>query len=536
MRPGDSTNASGSPRFVPGDGIRQAELIAALSIATDLGMGQQIEYALTTCVLATRLGEALGLGESEQREVYYQALLRFIGCNAETHALAALVGDELALRHDYAMVDPAKTSQVVGLLFRYIRQANQGASPFAYAHGVAQGLLGMQATAKASFAGHCEVGQRLGERLGFGDGIIRALGQLYERWDGRGLPNGLKGEDIELSVRLVTLAQDALTFFWLGGREAALAIARERRGTAYDPRIADCFGERAAPLLDGLADEPSWETVLASEPGPRIWLGEAQFDRACAAIADFADIKSPYTLGHSSGVAQIAAQAARRCGLPASDVTTIRRAGLLHDVGRVGVSTGIWDKPGPLTDREWERVRLHPYYTERVLARPAVLAHLGSLAALHHERLDGSGYHRSLTAAALSPAARILAAADVYHAMIEPRAHRPARAPEEAAGELRRQVRSGRLDGNAVDGVLAAAGHHLRPVRRDLVAGLSEREIEVLRLIAHGNTMKQIAGRLTIVEKTVDNHIQRIYIKIGVSTRAGATLFAMEQDLLDDAG
>lgn len=281
---------------------------------------------------------------------------------------------------------------------------------------------------------------------------------------------------------------------------------------------------------------PSWEAVLALEPGVRLYLSEEQFDTACQAIADFADLKSPYTLGHSSAVAELAAGAARQCGLPEEDVVAIRRAGLLHDVGRVGISVTIWDKPGPLSEREWERVRLHSYYTERVLARPAALARLGALAALHHERLDGSGYHRGASAGSLPPAARILAAADVYHAMIEPRPHRPARTPEAAAEELRREARAGRLDSEAVNALLAAAGHRVRSARRELLAGLSERELEVLRLIARGHSKKQVASLLTISEKTVDNHIQHIYSKIGVSTRAGATLFAMEHDLLAPVG
>jgi HD-GYP domain-containing protein (c-di-GMP phosphodiesterase class II) len=200
----------------------------------------------------------------------------------------------------------------------------------------------------------------------------------------------------------------------------------------------------------------------------------------------------------------------------------------------VSVSAAIWGKTGPLSEREWELVRLHPYYTERVLARPSALAQLGALASLHHERLDGSGYHRQASASQLSPLARILAAADVYHAMTELRPHRPARPPAAAAEELQRAARAGRLDGEAVRGVLAEVGHRPRAVRRELVAGLSEREVEVLRLLARGHTIKQIAARLTISGKTVDNHIQHIYNKIGVSTRAGAALFAMEQQLLTD--
>jgi HD-GYP domain-containing protein (c-di-GMP phosphodiesterase class II) len=512
--------------------IRLAELVAALSLATDLGMGQPLEYALCVCVLAVRLGEALGLGESELREVYYLALLRHIGCNAETYRMANLFGDELALRTDAATADMGRASQAIGLMVRSIRKSYADASPLQIARLIAQGIVASPQVMKESFSGFCEVAQRLAGRLGFDEGIIHALGQVFERWDGRGTPAGLKGEQIATSMRLVSLAQDAITFHRLDGSDVAVAMVRERKGTMYDPAMVELFCQQASKLLAGLDEEPSWGSVLALEPGVRACLSDEQFDTACHAMADFADIKSPYTLGHSNGVASLASEAARRCGLPEADAITLRRAGLLHDIGRVSVSAGIWGKPGPLTEREWERVRLHPYYTERVLARPHMLAQLGALAALHHERLDGSGYHRGLLAAMLSPASRILAAADVYHAMTEPRPYRTPLTPDAAASELQREARAGRLDSEAVSGVLAAAGHRVSTSRRELVAGLSEREVEVLRLLARGHSMKQIASRLIISEKTVDNHIQHIYIKIGVSTRAGATLFAMEQNLV----
>ena len=512
--------------------IRLAELMAALSLATDLGMGQPMEYALCVCVLSVRLGEALGLREDDLREVYYLALLRHIGCNAETYRMADLFGDELALRTDFASVNSGNTSQVVGLVIHYIRQANEGTSPLHLARVIAQGLLTAPPLMKEAFTGFCEVAQRLAERLGFNESIRIALGQVFERWDGQGVPSKVKGENIAPSMRIVTLAQDAITFHRLEGVEAAVKMARERKGTIYDPRMVDCFCQQASQLLAGLEEEPSWEMVLSLEPGVRTRLSVEQFDNACRAIADFADIKSPYTLGHSVGVAELAAKAAHRCGLPEADTVTIKWAGLLHDIGRVGVSAGIWGKPGPLSEREWERVRMHPYYTERVLARPGMLAQLGALAALHHERLDGSGYYRGLPASMLSPAARILAAADVYHAMTEPRPHRSALTPELAAEQLRREVRAGQLDSEAANSVLAAAGHQIRTTRRELVAGLSEREMEVLRLIARGHSKKQIATLLIISEKTVDNHIQHIYNKIGVSTRAAATLFATEHVLL----
>ena len=512
--------------------LRLAELIGALSLATDLGMGKPMESALCSCVLSVRLGETLGLSESELHEIYYLSLLRHIGCNVEAPMMAAFVGDEIALRANIATADYIHPTEMIGVMVRHFRQINEGATPFHLARMMAEGFWGMMRFMKDGSRAVCEVAERLAEQLGLGENIQQALIQGNERWDGRGLPYGIKGENIRLSVRVVALAQDTMLFHRMGGEEAAIGVAKEREGGAYDPRIVGCFCQQAPQLLSGLEQEPSWDAVLAMEPGAREYLSDTRFDAACRAIADFTDLKTPYTLGHSSGVAELAALAARQYGLPEADVVSIRRAGMLHDVGRTGISGGIWTKPGPLSDREWERVRMHSYYTERVLARPTTLARLGAIAALHHERLDGSGYHRGLLAS-ISPAARILAAADVYHAMTEPRAHRPARSPEEAADELQREVSAGKLDSDAANAVLAAAGHRVCRTRRESVAGLSEREVEVLRLIARGHSMKEIAQLLVISQKTVDHHIQHIYNKIGISTRAAAALFAMQHDLID---
>ena len=513
--------------------IRLAELMAALSLATDLGKGQPLEHTLRVCLLSVRLGDALGLSEQDLREVYYLALLRHIGCNAEASVIAALFGDELAIRKNIASLDRANKLQMVTAVVRTIYETHPGATLLDLARMIAQAVITSPQVLREEYHGFCEVAQRLAARLGFAENILLALGQVFQRWDGRGVGVGeIQGEEIAFSMRVVGLAQDVVTFHRLGGTEAATAMAWERKGKVYDPSIAERFCQKAAHLLAGFEEEPSWEMVIASEPGPPLSLGEEQFDSACQAIADFADIKSPYTLGHSSGVAELAAAAAYHCRLSEADIVMIRRGGWLHDVGRVGVSAGIWGKPGPLSQSEWEQVRLHPYYTERVLARPIALADLGALASLHHERLDGSGYHRGLPASMLPAAARILAAADVYHAMTELRPHRPAHTPEAAAQELQRQVHAGRLDGEAVKGVLAAAGHSKRASRSEFVAGLSEREIEVLRLVARSNTNKQIASTLVVSEKTVEHHVRHIYTKTGVTSRAGATLFAMEHDII----
>ena len=389
---------------------------------------------------------------------------------------------------------------------------------------------------RTSSVGRCEVAENLAGRLGFGHEVREGLWQLFERWDGKGLPHGLGGEELSPPVRVVRLARDAETFHRLGGVEGAVAAVRELSGSAYDPRVAEHFCRSADRLLGSLGREPAREAVLAAEPGLRPGLSEEAFDGAARAMADFADLKSPYLAGHSSGVAMLAADAAGRYGLAKSEVTAVRRAGLLHDLGRVGVPTSIWDKPGPLTEAERERVRLHPYYTERILARPGPLAGLGAVAALHHERPDGTGYHRGLPAPMLPPAARILSAADAYHAMTEPRPHRPALAPEAAADELRGEVEAGHMDGDAAEAVLGAAGHRTKPTQRGLPGGLSEREVEVLRLIARGFSNREVAERLYISPKTVGHHVQHIYQKIGVSTHPAATVFAMQHDLLAGDG
>ena len=511
--------------------LRLAELMAALSIATDLGMGQPMEYAMTTCIVAVRLGEAAGLSEADLRDAYYEALLRYIGCNADTYWLSSIVGDEIALRTEYVKIDTADIESTVEMVIRYIRQANASASPQQLAQIIDQKMAELPLVTTSFFPGHCEVARRLATRLNFPESFVRTVGQMYARWDGQGVP-ALKGDAITPATLVALLAQDAVVLYNMGGVAAATAMARERSGGAYAPWLVEIFCEQAKKLFTGLDSEPTWQTVLAIEPGPQLTLDETAFDTACEAIADFTDIKSPYFLNHSRRVAELAARTAEHCGLPPGDVQLVRRAGYLHDLGKVGISAGIWGKEDSLTEREWEKVRLHPYYTERVLARPAKLAEIGALAALHHERLDGSGYFRGAPATMLSPAARILAAANTYCALTERRAHRPALSPEQAAEELTRAVRAGQLDGEAVNAVLVVAGHQAPSVRKEMVAGLSEREVEVLRLIARGLTMKQIAAELVRSYKTVDRHIQNIYTKINVSTRAAATLFAMENNLL----
>jgi HD-GYP domain-containing protein (c-di-GMP phosphodiesterase class II) len=286
-------------------------------------------------------------------------------------------------------------------------------------------------------------------------------------------------------------------------------------------------------LLSGLDQVGTWDAVIDAEPALAIVLSGERFDAALTAIADFVDLKSPYTLGHARAVSALTEAAAERMGLPEDEVRTLRRAGLAHDLGRLGVSNAIWDKPGPLGAGEWERVRMHPYLTDRMLRQSEALAPLGAIAVAHRERLNGSGYPRGLAGPAISRHARILGAADAYQAMREPRPYRPPLPPEAAASELRAGVTAGKLDAEAAEAVLGAAGHRV-PRRRDGPAGLTPREVEVLQLVARGLSNKAIAQRLVISPKTAANHVEHIYSKIGASTRAAASLFAMRHGLLPE--
>lgn len=506
-----------------------AEIVAVLSLATDLGYGQPMEHVLRSCCLSLRLSEMLGLSESERAVVYYVGLLACVGCFADAHEQARWFGDDIALKAGILEVDFAGLPMMRFMM----RRVGADEPTLARARRRAAFMAGGRREVENMYLTHCALAGSLAEQLGVGPEVRDALQHAYERWDGRGQPVGLKGEEVSISARLMRLTRAAEVFHRRGGVDAAVKVARDRRGSEFDPRLVDLFCEHAQDLCEEVSQTASWEAVVAAEPALRAPLSEPELDAVLEALADYTDLKSPYTLGHSRGVADLAAEAGRRYGLPDDDVAVLRRAALLHDLGRLGVSNGIWDKPGPLSAAEWERVRLHPYLTERMLASSRALAPLAAIASQHHERLDGSGYPSGSAAAALSPSARLVAAADVYHATTEPRPHRPARAPEQAAQELRAQVRAGRLDGAAAEAVLACAGHRIGR-RREAPAGLTSREIEVLRLLARGLSNPRIAERLIITRKTASSHVEHIYAKIGVSSRAAASLFAVQHGLLPE--
>ena len=507
---------------------RMAELTIALSLATDLGTGQPMEHGLRTCWLSLMASQALGLDAETRSCVFYVALLRFIGCTSDASETAALAGgDELAFN---ATMAPMLMAQPGESMRHFVRHLAEG-SPLPRRVGLVARALADPGMERRSLSGHCEVAARLATRLGMPEPVRNALAHAYERWDGKGHPHGLAGEEVPVAARIVTVVRDAELWARQAGWQAAVDVLAHRRGRAYEPAVVDAVVSDGARWLSEIGDDP-WTKVLDGEPAPVLTIEPEQLDLVLTAVADFVDLKSPWLRGHSTGVSRLARDAARAAGMSDADAVVVGRAALVHDVGRVGIPSGIWDRAGPLTAEQWERVRLHPYLSERVLRRCADVAPFADLAARHHERADGSGYYTGASGGQLGLAARLLAVADAYHAMGEDRPHRRALTPSDAAALLLGDVEAGRFGPTEVDAVLSAAGAASGPANPARPAGLTGREVEVLRLISCGRSNKQVATALAVSPKTVGHHIEHIYAKAGVSTRAGATLFAMEHGLL----
>ncbi len=489
--------------------VRLAELLCALSVTLDLAMAQPPEKSLRSCLVATRLADRLHV--TDKRTVYYATLLRHLGCTATTHEELHLAGPRAAeLRPLAERTDSASRRESLN----YLRHVGKGA-----------GIRRLQYVARTLTTNEddvlraiCEVGSMLAEHLGLGPSTAEALYQNLERWDGKGMPRGLAGKEIHIATRIAEVATQAVI---VGGKTVV-----KRRGGWLDPFVVAQYDDSLVADLD---DIDVWQATVDAEPRP--WWPAPDLDELARTFAYFVDLKSPYLFGHSTEVAALADEAGRLLHLEDAERATLRRAALLHDLGRVAVPTDVWERPGRLRRAEWEQVRLHPYQSERILSRSAELAPIAVLAALHHERLDGSGYPRHAKGGELSTAARILAAADCYQALTADRPYRSAHSARGAAEIILAEVAAGRLDADCVKAVLAAAGQQVPDRRMSGPAGLTEREVDVLRLLARGSSNADIARELVVSRRTAEHHVQHIYDKIGVSTRAAAALFAMQHGL-----
>jgi putative nucleotidyltransferase with HDIG domain len=423
--------------MTPAMEVRLSEILAALSHALDITEGQPRGHAERTCLIAMRVAEQLELDDATCSSLFHAALLKDAGCSSNAAKVAALYGaDDAGVKRDRKVTDHLRPAESLRHL---VRATVPGGSPLAKARHlrllVAHGATGSRALTEL----RCERGADVARSIGLDEVAATAIRRLDEHWDGRGYPEGLEGDAISLCGRILCLAQTAEVFWQDGGAAAACDVARARRGTWFDPALVG-----ALCAVEG--DDVFWASlrspeVSALEPADlALHADDARLDRVSEAFAGIVDAKSPYTGRHSAGVAEIAERLAAELGLDAAGRRVLRRAGLLHDIGKLGVSNRILDKPGKLDDAEWQAMRRHPEWTLEILQRIPAFRGLAEVAAAHHERLDGSGYFRGLTAAQLDRPSRILAVADVAEALSAERPYREALAPETVLGIMRRDA------------------------------------------------------------------------------------------------
>ncbi|KUI48642.1 LuxR family transcriptional regulator [Mycobacterium sp. GA-1199] len=504
----------------------RAEVLAALSVAVDLGLGQPAEHMLRSALIAIRLADRLNLTAQQRDCIYYTTLIMWIGCHADSHEYARWFGDDIAVRRSSYLVDWS------GLPYQRFLLTNvgRGESLLTRLRTVATLYANARGHISQLIHSHCTSAGLLAERIGLDTDVQRALRYTFERYDGGGLPTGASGDGIPVEMRVAQVADMVEVHQREYGVDGALAMARSRRGGQFDPAVVDAFVADPVDVLSVPSTGDVWATALRHAPDRGTRLDSGSLDTLLMALGEFVDLKCPFTLGHSRSVADLAASAAQTLGLDDEAVATTRRAGYVHDLGRIGVSNQVWSKPTALTMAEFERMRLHPYLTERILSQVPALRGIASVAANHHECLDGSGYPRGLAARQLTMPDRLLACAVSYQSALEPRPYREALGPAGAARRLRQRVSEGQLDSAAADAVLHASGH-ASGRRQAGPDGLTVREVEVLRLVAQGASNKDIAAKLVLSEKTVRNHVEHVYAKIGVSNRIGASMYALEHGL-----
>lgn len=365
--------------------------------------------------------------------------------------------------------------------------------------------------------------------------------QVFEQWDGRGMPYGVRGDAISTISRIVLVTSFLEVFHREEGREATRQVALAQRGKAFDPSVVDAYLSVAQneSFWSGLEQESVWDSVLSMEPeeSTHRYMGKDRLVDVALALADYADLKSPFTTGRSRRVADLAERIARRMALPETEATHIYRAALVHDIGMVAIPSFVLNKPqNSLTEADREQIRLHPYHSERILSKVPAMEPIIPLVATHHERMDGRGYYRGLEGSEVPLGARIIAVADRFDELTHDSPDGPGRESNQAIDVMRQEV-GGRISLDAFHALLEDLDGVDRPRRmrtrqQEWPERLTDREIDVLRLIAKGLKRRQVAKALFIAEGTVRSHLEHIYSKIGVSTRAAATLFAVEHDLI----
>lgn len=510
-----------------------ATLLCALSFATGLGFGGHMEHGLGTASLGLLVADALSLTEEEREAVFYGALLKDVACTACAAGMAAFLPDEEQISlADVILLDPSSFRDMAGWMARYFqldaRFPQRLAKLFSF-------LAQCGPVVKEMMRSHCEIAELFAQQLGLPQPVQDALRYQWERWDGRGMAYGLRGTDIPRVARILHLVQVLDLTYRLGGPEMAEKIAREKRGKRFDPDAVDAFLSltQQADFWEEFDEQSTQEALLVRRPATIAeQAGEhGQVERVCEALADFIDFKSRETWHHSRVVAETAVAMGTSLGLASDDLGQLRCAALVHDLGKVAIPVSLLTKGERLSPSEQETYRLHPYYTQRILEPVASLNALAQAAAAHHEWINGQGYHRQLSGVQIPLHGRILAVANTYTRLTQ---RDDAQKPAAVLKQMRENVGT-QFDRACYDALVQSVSglgvEERRSLRTRKIGDLTDREAEVLCLLAQGQRTAQIARTLDISRKTVEHHLAHIYQKIGVTSQTAAVVYAVQQGL-----
>lgn len=405
--------------------LRLSEVISALSHALDITEGQPEGHAVRSCLIGMEIAETIGLSEKDKSALFYALLLKDLGCSSNAAKMCWLFkADDRTVKHSVKYIDWQKSLQ--NGLFA-LRHALPGAGWLAKVKAVVEVAKQGPDEGRELVKVRCERGADITRMLGFPEATAQAILGLDEHWNGEGHPLGLRGDEISLLGRICCLAQTVEVFAAQDGTQEAIKVARRRSGTWFDPELVDALWSlrRDGDFWQMLRRKDLSHEVAALEPKDHLRLVDDELlDRVCLAFSQVVDAKSPWTYRHSEGVSQISVGIAEQLGLSYEQQRDIRRAGLLHDIGKLGVSNLVLDKPGKLTDEEFAQMKTHTVYTQSILERVACFSRFANYASAHHERLDGRGYHLGLAGDDVPFEARILAVADVTEALAANRPYR----------------------------------------------------------------------------------------------------------------
>jgi len=505
------------------------DVLGLFARAGEVGRGQPDGHVDEVCWIGIHIAKELGLREAELCDVFFSTLLVHGGCTAGMPEFAAFIAsDELSAQRDLCLCDADNMAEVFTCMKRNV--APEAPLPKRVMAMLRMMLSGDRMMENVS-AGCADVGSRVAARLGLSDGAVDALGCVCETWNGRG-PRKQSGTQIPLVSRIAQAALVAAVFHREGGPSQALNAVARRAGRSLDPEVARAFRASSAdPAFFEMLGSSELGQALRHFASTKLSLArEVSVDVATLCLADLVDLKSKRTAAHSRSTAELAERLALELGADESEAALCHRAGLVHDLGLLGVPAFLLDQPAPKA-AERARIELHPHLTEQLLGAVPALTEVTAIAAAHHERLDGSGYPRGVTASALPRAARILAVADEYDELVRGTEGRAPATRDEAMKALLAQAGT-RLDAAVVRALGKVLNSSPREESIERPAGLTEREVEVLRLVAVGLTLKEIGRELALSQHTVRHHLEHVYEKIGTSNRAGATLFAVENGIV----